>query len=232
MVWTGLTISPAREEVVDFSYPFWEEYIGILTSTKTKETFFIFRPLHVYVWIGFIGMAVVTAVFVQKLESLDTRLEEHHVSSFTRFDVCLWYTFGAMWNQGNMYTLPDSMVYGAYMGPTWGWQEPGGPHVGLMILAVWGCTLMQCVWPLTMLSMFTCLLYVGPRFGNWFETTIGLCVWQNEKQFDIALILFTYLHAIYVYFISAYILISRNIIIRSLCLPYVHVSNILLYFFK
>ena len=32
---------------------------------------------------------------------------------------------------------PDSKVYGAYMGPTWNRQDPGGPHVGPMILAIW-----------------------------------------------------------------------------------------------
>ena len=32
-------------------------------------------------------------------------------------------------------TTPDSKVHGAYMGPTWGRQDPGGPHVGLMELA-------------------------------------------------------------------------------------------------
>ena len=31
---------------------------------------------------------------------------------------------------------PDSKVHGAYMGPTWGRQDPGGPHVGPMILAI------------------------------------------------------------------------------------------------
>ena len=33
--------------------------------------------------------------------------------------------------------IPDSKVHGAYMGPTWGRQDPGGPHVGPMILAIW-----------------------------------------------------------------------------------------------
>ena len=32
---------------------------------------------------------------------------------------------------------PDSKVHGAYMAPTWGRQDPGGPHVGPMILAIW-----------------------------------------------------------------------------------------------
>ena len=32
---------------------------------------------------------------------------------------------------------PDSQVYGANMGPTWGRQAPGGLHVGSMNLALW-----------------------------------------------------------------------------------------------
>ena len=32
---------------------------------------------------------------------------------------------------------PDSKVHGANMGPTWGRQDPGGPHVGHQILAFW-----------------------------------------------------------------------------------------------
>ena len=32
---------------------------------------------------------------------------------------------------------PDSKVRGARMGPTWGLQDPGGPHVGPMILVIW-----------------------------------------------------------------------------------------------
>ena len=32
---------------------------------------------------------------------------------------------------------PDSKVRGAYTGPIWGRQDPGGPHVDPMILAIW-----------------------------------------------------------------------------------------------
>ena len=32
---------------------------------------------------------------------------------------------------------PDSKVHGANMGPIWGQQDPGGPHVGPMDLAIW-----------------------------------------------------------------------------------------------
>ena len=35
--------------------------------------------------------------------------------------------------------IPDSKVYGVYVGPTWGRQDPGGPHVGPMNLAIGDC---------------------------------------------------------------------------------------------
>ena len=36
--------------------------------------------------------------------------------------------------------LPYSKVHGANMGPTWGRQDPGGPHVGHINLAIWADT--------------------------------------------------------------------------------------------
>ena len=34
--------------------------------------------------------------------------------------------------------LPDNKVHGANMGPTWGRQDPGEPHVGHVNLDIWG----------------------------------------------------------------------------------------------
>ena len=34
-------------------------------------------------------------------------------------------------------SIADSKVYGANMGPTWGRQDPDGPHVGPMHFAIW-----------------------------------------------------------------------------------------------
>ena len=39
--------------------------------------------------------------------------------------------------------IPDSKVYGANMGPIWGRQDPGGPHVGHMNLAIWDMLIMS-----------------------------------------------------------------------------------------
>ena len=36
--------------------------------------------------------------------------------------------------------IPDNKVHGANMGPIWGRQDPGGPHVGPMDLAIWDDT--------------------------------------------------------------------------------------------
>ena len=37
--------------------------------------------------------------------------------------------------------VPDSKVHGANMGPIWGRQDPAGPNVDPMNLAVWGVLL-------------------------------------------------------------------------------------------
>ena len=34
-------------------------------------------------------------------------------------------------------SFPGSKVHGANMGPTWGRQDPGGPHIGPVNFAVW-----------------------------------------------------------------------------------------------
>ena len=33
--------------------------------------------------------------------------------------------------------IPDSKIHGDNVGPTWGRQDPGGPHVGHMNFAIW-----------------------------------------------------------------------------------------------
>ena len=40
---------------------------------------------------------------------------------------------------------PDSKVHGANMGPIWGRQDPGGPHVGPMNFAIWDVLCICCI---------------------------------------------------------------------------------------
>ena len=37
----------------------------------------------------------------------------------------------------NRIIYPDSKFHGANMGPIWGQQDPGRPHVGPMNFAIW-----------------------------------------------------------------------------------------------
>ena len=39
--------------------------------------------------------------------------------------------------QGQVMYIPDSKVHGANMGPIWGRQHPGGPHIGPMNFGIW-----------------------------------------------------------------------------------------------
>ena len=43
------------------------------------------------------------------------------------------------------HNCPDSKVCGANMGPIWGRQGPGGPHVGPMNLAIWVVIQISCL---------------------------------------------------------------------------------------
>ena len=40
-------------------------------------------------------------------------------------------------------TDPDSKVHGANMGTIWGWQTPGGPHIGPINFFIWGVSNMM-----------------------------------------------------------------------------------------
>ena len=39
-------------------------------------------------------------------------------------------------------SIPDSKVHVANMGPIWGRQDPGGPHVGPMNFAIWDASVL------------------------------------------------------------------------------------------
>ena len=53
--------------------------------------------------------------------------------------------FHAQTTQHKMCALRDSTVHGANMGPIWGRQDPGGPHVGPMDFVFWACLGLYCI---------------------------------------------------------------------------------------
>ena len=64
---------------------------------------------------------------------------------------------------------PDSKVHGANMGPIWGRQDPGGPHVGTMNFAIWG---------FLSLTEFISRI-VTPLLIGWAHTQNDLCIVIN-----------------------------------------------------
>ena len=40
------------------------------------------------------------------------------------------------------YSIPNSKVHGANMGPIWGRQDPGGPQIGPMNFVIWDASYM------------------------------------------------------------------------------------------
>ena len=66
------------------------------------------------------------------------------------------------------YVNPESKVHGANMGPIWGRQDPGGPHVGPMNLAIW-----ETINTLRQLD----LLHL-----NWTDIVWGCCNTVNTLQ--------------------------------------------------
>ena len=48
-----------------------------------------------------------------------------------------YYVVSTVSTDGLACIISDSKVHGANMGPIWGRQDPGGPHVGPMNFAIW-----------------------------------------------------------------------------------------------
>ena len=100
MILTGLTISSERDEVVDFSFPFFEEKLGMITLTQPQHQFYLFGPLGAYVWLVYIVAAVYVAIIIKYLEGLmpnrrhDMRLDRGLLGN------TLLFTWGAMWHVG------------------------------------------------------------------------------------------------------------------------------------
>ena len=75
---------------------------------------------------------------------------------------------------GCYHTDPDSEVYGANMGPTWGRQDPGGPHIGPMNFAIWG-----------VLSYYTRLSFVRfPPYTSDFASKLVVVVAKNADSWS------------------------------------------------
>ena len=64
----------------------------------------------------------------------------------------IYYTYNTLfthyiqWWQLWIQNIHDSKVRGANVGPIWGRQDPGGPHVGPMNVAIWNVPMNVAIW--------------------------------------------------------------------------------------
>ena len=106
---------------------------------------------------------------------------DHRVREFRLFLGCDNRLAFQHHDENHGHTHPDSKVHGAYMGPTWGRQAPGGPHIGPTNLAIWplqlekltlsssaNSTWDQCWW-----FSFWCLCANMWRRRRWSKVSLG-----------------------------------------------------------
>ena len=80
-------------------------------------------------WLGAVRQRPITSTYVYN----DTW---HHIASLSQ-TLLIKGVPSVLSIANTVVTTPDSKVHGANMGPIWGRQDPGGPHVGPMNLAIW-----------------------------------------------------------------------------------------------
>ena len=101
LVMAPLSITGEREAVVDFSYPFWWDSLGMMTMTIEHDVFYLVKPLHIYVWMCYVIILLVAAQLVSFSESWAVSLGiNRDTSPFCHLKESVWYLFGTMWNQG------------------------------------------------------------------------------------------------------------------------------------
>ena len=88
-----------------------------------------------------------------------------------------WHWQVRYYHSGEHY--PDSKVHGAIMGPIWGRQDPGGPHVGPMNFAIW--------------VVFSRLSF--RQFGAAYRTEILTSVHMMMVQLDDVVVWYPFFHA-------------------------------------
>ena len=92
---------------------------------------------------------------------------------------------------------PDSQVHGANMGPTWGRQDPGRPHVGHMKIAIWvelSCLILYSPEPtkdetvelpvIIKLMYYLQIGHLSHRRQSWVSTLLGSVV-RGPATFEI-----------------------------------------------
>ena len=98
------TITSIREEVIDFTKPFMEDGVGILTqrpNSDAKNMFKMFTPLTPLVWGALAGAVVLVSVCLYSIERLSP-YSARNVDGNRKLGVmgCVWLIYGSYMEQG------------------------------------------------------------------------------------------------------------------------------------
>ena len=115
-------------------------HIGSLYQIVSVSTLFmkwyLLGSLRNHRWVP---IPYINVLVQERCNSIANALELHlsctnpSMSSYIEDDMGIL----VRWHTQLDYTNPDTKIHGANVGPTWGHQDPGGPHVGHKNLAIW-----------------------------------------------------------------------------------------------
>ncbi|XP_076315592.1 putative glutamate receptor isoform X2 [Tachypleus tridentatus] len=105
MALSDFSITPSRDLAVDFTYPYYVDYVNFIVKAPSEKPRYIaiIRPFTLEVWIAILVSVIVTAVIL----SLLTKMSFVPQSENWTVSQTIWYFFGALTQQGGAEHIPQ-----------------------------------------------------------------------------------------------------------------------------
>ena len=109
-------------------------YLASLMATELTKGIQVILYWFIFFLLCVSGLCSRQNILGHNLWSVRVNLCYLCASLFVMFTDCCFLLLRIL----HSHLYPDSKVHGANMGPIWGRQDPGGPHVGPTNFALWG----------------------------------------------------------------------------------------------
>ena len=117
----------------------WKRYVGKLQSiSRCKICCYVDGSM--WCWVGMWIMAILVFINHHFNHVIATQYKIIQMSWYYIHITVMLYECHRNSNHRQLeclFSTPDSKFHGANMGPIWGRQDPGGPHVGPINFAIW-----------------------------------------------------------------------------------------------
>lgn len=95
LIVSSMTINVDRNEVVDFTYPYWEDRLVVsLTPSFSTSPFYIFKPLSWPVWLLLLPVVLAIGIFLFLIYKSREQQSQLHLDTF------MFNSFGILFAQG------------------------------------------------------------------------------------------------------------------------------------